>query len=227
MQSILVYLALLAPLSAHALDLFRGGPLLWNDLNPEQQKTLLSGGQVAISQKVIGSDWPNNVAYQWVQATPEEAAAVFTDYASQKTYVPKVLESRVSQMDSPDHVYVDYTIDTGFLGMKSTYTVENRVKFHPEKSEYWVKWDFVKGSHATAIDGLVRIQPHAEGAIFFYQLYTVVPSGILSGIIRDQGFESLKNSVHAIVSQIHREKKSQPDQLTHQVHCLRDAMRAL
>lgn len=179
---------------------------LWEELTELQQTRLMKGEQIASQVKVAGSEWPNSVGYQWIDVSAEQAAAVFAAYELQATYIPKVIESRISRVITPDHVFVDYKLDAGYLGIRSTYTVENRASFIPSSGEYRLKWDRVTASHAKVIDGMVRVQPHAGGAIFFYQLYLVIPSWPLQGLVQKEGFASFKATLSAIFGQIKKEK---------------------
>ena len=59
------------------------------------------GGQVFVRRDVAGLPWPAVDVYQYIDALPEQAAAVFFDYGQHRTYIPGVRQSRVSAIVDP------------------------------------------------------------------------------------------------------------------------------
>src|SRR3954471_4864068 len=82
-------------LVAALLAASRGGLPQAPSLTPEQLQQLERGEPVQVLQALPDSPWPRSTVYQFIAATPEQAAAVLSDYALQSKYIPKVNTSRV------------------------------------------------------------------------------------------------------------------------------------
>ena len=65
----------------------------FDELNSAQQGVVLRGGEVMVRRPFSGGPWPSFHAYVMVNSTPEEAAAVFTDFNIQKDYTEKSVGS--------------------------------------------------------------------------------------------------------------------------------------
>src|ERR1051325_5793617 len=64
-------------------------------LSATQLAQLERGEPVQVLQALADSPWPRSTVYQFIEATPAQAAAVLSDYALQSSYIPKVKTSRV------------------------------------------------------------------------------------------------------------------------------------
>src|SRR5215213_8631876 len=81
-----------------------------DELSAAQQEVIDRGGQVFVTEDVRGSPWPRASVFQYVDATPEEAAAVFADYDRHATYMPGLKSSRISRVVDGHTVEVDYVL---------------------------------------------------------------------------------------------------------------------
>src|SRR5687767_3386107 len=68
------------------------------------------GAQDIVREQRPGSPWPAVTIVTYVDATPEEAAAVFIDYARHIEFIPSTKLSRVSRVHSASDVEVDYIV---------------------------------------------------------------------------------------------------------------------
>ena len=68
-----------------------------DDLTAEQRRTIDEGRVVFVTTDVPTSAWPRACVYQRIDATPEEAAAVFTNYERQLTYIPNLKQATISR----------------------------------------------------------------------------------------------------------------------------------
>src|SRR3954465_4249648 len=78
-----------------AVGAARGQSPSFASLTPAQQDTVKRGEPVQILQPVPSSSWPRSVVFIFVDATPEESAAVLSDYETQSSFVPHMKASRI------------------------------------------------------------------------------------------------------------------------------------
>ena len=59
-----------------------------DDLDFDKQNKVKNEQQVAIFENIEGEVWPKSTIYEYIKATPEEAAAVFFDYKNHCNVMP-------------------------------------------------------------------------------------------------------------------------------------------
>ena len=67
-------------------------------LSPAQRAALDAGQPVVITDDVAGVAWPRVTVLRFIPGPPDEAAAVFADYARHASYLPNVLRSEVTRV---------------------------------------------------------------------------------------------------------------------------------
>jgi hypothetical protein len=87
-----------------------GAARAYDQLTEDQRRVFDDGGQVFVRRDIAGLPWPAVDVYQYIDARPEQAAAVFFDYGLHRTYIPGVRQSRVSAIVDPLTVEVDYVV---------------------------------------------------------------------------------------------------------------------
>ena len=65
---------------------------------PDERAAIDSGRQLVVVEKVKGSSWPRVTVYQFIAASPEEVAAIFTDYALHASFLPNARRSTISRV---------------------------------------------------------------------------------------------------------------------------------
>jgi hypothetical protein len=101
------------------------------ELTAEQHRTVDTGHQVFVAEDVAASSWPRACTYQFVAATPEEAAAVFADYARHAAFIPDIKQSTVSLVIDQRTAEVDYVLDIPIVADEA-YTVRDRLSATPD-----------------------------------------------------------------------------------------------
>lgn len=193
------------------------------ELDGKQLECLARGEQVVVAEEMPGLPWPRVRIYQRVEASPEEVAAVFFDYKNAKTYVPKVIKSDVSRTISPCTLEVDYGIDVPILP-DEFYTAKNSVQaIGPD--EFLFTWSLVRALQTKASQGSLRIERWKDAALLSYT-NLVTPGSAMAGLLRSPAIDQMKNTVNAIVSQVTKQKKTNPAGLKEQVRNLQEALAA-
>lgn len=202
-----------------SLPVWAGGII--DDLNSSQRDVVKSGKQLVITEDIPGKPWPRVKVYQIVQASPEEVAAVFTDYNNAKLYTPNLLKSEVVQEISGKVKDIDYGVDVPILP-DEYYTARNTLS-SPEKGVYRIDWKLLRAVQTKDSVGSLCIEPYQDQSILCYQ-NLVTPSSGMAGLLRGKAIEQMRGAVTALVAMVEKEKKTDPSMLDKQVQALRKVL---
>lgn len=202
-------------------------------LSAAQRATFERGQPVQVLDPVPHLPWPRSRVYQFVDATPEQGAAVLTDYERQATYQPTVKVSRLVNRPSANEAVVHFVIDIPVLPDEA-YDMWQQVTCRA--GEYTVRWRALgdEASDAPArVSGSARFLPWgntstgATGTMLIYE-QLVVPGSSLArlGFIRSRGIRASREAATNLARQIERERGSAPDLLETQVRQLRSVLSA-
>lgn len=188
------------------------------------------GEQVAQFTPVSGSPWPESHIYEMIEATPEEAVAVFHDYARHADYMPGVRKSVPmpvnSSTDNIDYLYVvKLPIWLGGKEVKENYTVQDHVSSYDSGASYEIEWKMVRADTNKDIQGSARFESLGNATLLIYD-NLIVPGqhGASLGPVVEGAKKSVKEAVQAIVHHVQDEKMNQPDLLQDEIHSLRVAL---
>jgi hypothetical protein len=212
MKTLIALIASAALLSAESL---------LDDLDKAQLAQVARGEQVVTMQDVQGNPWPRLKLYQRVHATPEEVAAVFFDYTNAKEYIPKIFKSDISRHVTLSVVEVDFGIDIPLLP-DEFYTVRNSLTADQDGS-YSVTWTLVRALQTKAIEGSLRIEKSEDGAVIRYT-NLVTPGSAMARLLKMIAMKQMRNTVHAIVRQVEKQKRENPAALKQEVLSLQKAL---
>lgn len=197
-----------------------GGEIV-KELTPAQVAEVKKGGQVVLTEEIEGKPWPRVRVFQLIKATPEEACAVFTDYANAKEFVPNLLKSEVARKVSSSVAEVDYGLDVPILP-DEFYTVRNTIKFSPPDS-YRVDWKLLRAVQTKDSVGAFRVESFDGQTLLCYQ-NLVTPGSSMAPLLKGHAIKQMRQTVDAIVRQIEKQKTSNAADLKRQVDALRDAL---
>lgn len=212
MKTLIALIASAALLSAESL---------LNDLDKVQLDQVVRGEQVVTLQDIQGIPWPRLKLYQRVHATPEEVAAVFFDYTNAKDYIPKVFKSDISRHITPCVLEVDFGIDIPILP-DEFYTVRNSLTAAQDGS-YCVTWNLVRALQTKASEGSLRIEKFEDGSVIRYT-NLVTPGSAMARLLKLIAMKQMRDTVHAIVRQVEKQKRENPAALKQQVLSLQQAL---
>src|SRR4051812_13978065 len=114
------------------------GTAALSSLSPEQREAFNRGKPVQLLTPVASSPWPRSTVFQLIDATPEECAAVLSDYALQSTYVPRLRSSRVIARRGRESD-VEYVIDIPLFADERSIS---RQRIH-DRGGYSIAWHTV------------------------------------------------------------------------------------
>ncbi|MEX2152525.1 MAG: hypothetical protein WD825_04250 [Gemmatimonadaceae bacterium] len=180
-------------------------------LSVEQRAALEGGGRVLSQEQRPGSPWPAVTVRLLIDAMPEEAAAVFTDYEMHRKYIPSVKHSRISRVIDAATVEVDYVVAVPIVSDEE-YTVRNRISMD-SSGRYQVDWTLVRASSTKATVGHVRFAPYTSARtgkqVTLMEYYDFVTPGsrIASlGFIRNRAIREMEETARAVARQTETER---------------------
>ena len=209
--SLAVCLAALPAAKASVLD----------DLTREQRANLEKGDLIVLEQDIPGKPWPRVRIYKKIQASPEQVAGVFFDYNQAKTFIPDVLESRISKKISPGVMEVDYEVDVPILADEA-YTARNEMK--ALQDGYQASWTLLRALQTKAAEGNLLIEPFENGSSVIRYTNLVTPSSGMAKILKLPAMARMQKTVLAIGQKVEQQKAKNPTELAAQVARLREAM---
>ena len=210
----------------------------YDALNNDQKKTVDQGKQILIEQPLQSEEiWPTLTLYQRVEATAEEAMAIFSDYALQKEYVHRVIKSlpRVSSSENkyPKTKEIDYKLnvtDVLKLLFNPNYTLRNTISYNGVSQGYTMHWTLVQASSLEKMEGNAWIEPLQGGSSMIVYTNVIVPVAInyiyrsilmtypVTAAYRRGAGEALQS----IVDRINSEKINQPNRVQDQIQTLQN-----
>ena len=195
---------------------------LTDDLNEEQKRAVAEGSQVVIREEIPDQPWPRVSVFQRVHASPEEVAAVFFDYENAKSYIPDVLESRISKRLSPRVFDVDYNVEVPILP-DEMYTARNELEM-PQPGSYRISWKILKALQTKAAVGNLRVDPYGDGESLICYTNLVTPGSSMAVVLKNMAMERMQKVVAAIANHSLKQKIEAPRELARQVEALRSAL---
>lgn len=176
-------------------------------LSASQRDALDAGRPVVITDDVAGVAWPRVTVLRVIPGPPDEAAAVFADYARHATYLPNVLRSEVSRVVDSVTAEVSYVLSVPIVADES-YTVRNTITadaaLDPRQPRaYRIAWTLVRASSTKAADGEARFESYRGGTLFTYR-NLVVPGGRIAGlgVIKRKAQRDVEATAAAIAERI-------------------------
>jgi len=193
----------------------------YDELKPADQARVQKGEQVTILVNTNESAWPKMYIYERVEATPEEAAAVYADFELQASYMPRMTRSQITRV--VDNARYEVAFDLEFSSGPESYTTANHIGNYDAKQSYRVDWTFVEGEAMRNIEGHARFEPLGTGTLVAYYSY-VIPKSAFAGWVKDKAIAQIKGGAHAVVLQVGKERTSQPELLERQKQFLQNAV---
>ena len=189
--------------AAVALALFvRQAPTL----TPAQRAALEVGRTVVTTEQRPSSAWPAVTVYAFIDATPELAAAIFTDVESHKSYIPSVTKSSISRVTDSATMEVDYTLKVPVVSDED-YTVRDHLSRTGDS--YRVDWTLVRASSTKGTVGHALFMPHTNartgraGTLLEYHNF-VTPGSRLAGIalIRSRAVAEVRETTESVAQRV-------------------------
>jgi hypothetical protein len=193
-----------------------------SELNASQKDSMKAGEQVVVIENVEGKAWPRVKVYRYINADPEQIAAIFFDFEGAKTFVPNLFKSEISNRISPCTIEVDYGLDVPIFP-DEYYTVRNTLRLLDENS-YCFEWKLLRAVMTKDSVGNFRVEPWEGKSLICYQ-NLVTPGSNVAVLLRGRAIEQMKETTKALANQIEKERSSNSAGLKKQIATLRTALK--
>ena len=200
------------------------------ELTADQRRLIDAGEQVFVTRDSAKTPWPMAWVYQFIDAPPEEAAAVFADAERQVDYVPDLKRSRVLRTIAPGVFEVAQEMRVPIV-RDEWWEVRDSVSARDDGS-YRIAWTLVRARTTKSVTGYAHFEPyhnaHAEreGTLLTYHSF-VVPGSRMAGIglIERHALKKLREAASALRDQVERERAHEPELLARQIIALREMVK--
>jgi hypothetical protein len=159
------------------------------------------GAQEIAREQRPTSPWPAVTIVTYVDAAPEEAAAVFVDYARHIEFIPSTKLSRISRVHSATDVEVDYVVALPIVSDEA-YTVRDRLS--RDSAGYRVDWTLVRASSTRGTVGHARftagVNPKTGKPATRFEYHNFVTPGSRiagMGFIRNRALREMEETAAA------------------------------
>ena len=207
----------------------------FEELSENDQYKLKAGQKVSLYTYFQSpySAWPQGTVYERIDATPEQAVAVFFDFNRHAEYLPHVLKSEVSSFIDKTTFEVDYTVGIPYLffGLaKEKYALEYHLESNAAENSYSIVWHLTRSGRFTEYSqGSIRFEPMASGGTLmaydsFVLPYSVYYLGASNPLTVEVSKSVLKSVVNHIIRQINKERTMESARLELQVKTLKKAL---
>jgi hypothetical protein len=199
-------------------------------LTAEQLDRFERGEAVQVLQTLTDSPWPRSTVYQFIEATPEQSAAVLSDYALQSKYIPKVKMSHILSTKNGE-------TDVQYVFSIPIYPDEHSVsrqRVVSSGAEYRVEWHTVVDSTAkgSVTTGSATFRPWTikrtgkAGTLMIHD-QSVAPASMFARVpmVRNKAIQASRDAAAAIRKQVEHEVKSDTQRINAQVTAMRALLR--
>jgi hypothetical protein len=200
------------------------------ELTPDQRRLIDSREQLFVTRDSAKTPWPMAWVYQFIDASPEEAAAVFADAERQVDYVPDLKSSRVLRTIAPGVIEVAQEMRVPIV-RDEWWEVRDSVSAHDDGS-YRIAWRLVRARTTKAVTGYAHFERYhnaltgRDGTLLTYHNFAVPGSRMAGiGLIERHALKKLRETARALRDQVERARLQQPDLLERQVSALREMVR--
>ena len=191
-------------------------------LTAAQLEQFERGEAVQVLAAQADSPWPRSTVYQFIEATPEQSAAVLADYELQSKYIPKVKTSRVISTKNGE-------TDVQYVFSIPIYPDEHSVsrqKVVVSGAEYRVEWHTVVDSttKGSVTKGSATFRPFTNkrtgrpGTLMIHD-QAVVPASVFARVpmVKNKAIEASRDAAEAIRKQVEKEVSGDQARLQGQI----------
>ncbi|MFZ9596209.1 MAG: hypothetical protein ACO3A2_09040 [Bdellovibrionia bacterium] len=208
----------------------------WGDLTAEDQQKVTAGQLVELYRNYEGNSivWPRSTFFKKIDATPEEAVALFFDFNHHSDFLPFVLSSEILN-ETGNSAEVDYkvTLPSFPYGLaQEGYTLNYRVNSYDHNNIYSVSWHMTRSGGFTGYsEGSFTAKPLVGGGtLVIYDQFAQPRSGMSSLVHQHQvvEMEKVTQKVTALIlfARIEKEGALHSVLLSEQVQALRQVLQS-
>ena len=171
------------------------------------------------SKEVPKCPWPEITVFTLIDVSPVEAAALFSNYQDQKTYIPDLIKSDPTRKLADNETVVDFEMRLPWPLASSKYSTGN-VLNRLENNQYEICWYLVESDSLIDSKGTVQFIPYRDKTLLKYQSL-IHPDSKLASVFSSRAKGAITKTVQAIVTYIEETKKKDPEKIQDLVNSLR------
>ena len=182
-----------------------------------EEKIQLENGELVLHKRAIDSlPWPETTTYAIVEASPEEAFAVFTDFDAQEEYIPRVIESLGKPGSQKWIKNLEIKAEVPWPVNKTSYTTGNIFE-KLNNDAFRVRWFFIEAEHFHNTEGYAAFYPYKGKTLFIYQSLVEPQTAFLAQFFKGKVISENKQVVDAIRQRINQVAKNKKNYLSERV----------
>jgi len=163
------------------------------------------------SKEVPKCPWPEITVFTLIDVSPVEAAALFSNYQDQKTYIPDLIKSDPTRKLADNETVVDFEMRLPWPLASSKYSTGN-VLNRLENNQYEICWYLVESDSLIDSKGTVQFIPYGDKTLLKYQSL-IHPDSKLASVFSSRAKGAITKTVQAIVTYIEETKKKNPEKI--------------
>ena len=188
------------------------------DLTETELAKLTNKQLILHSKEVSQCPWPEITVFALVDISPAEAAALFSNYQDQKTYIPNLIKSDPARKLADNETIVDFEMRLPWPLANSKYSTAN-VFNRLENNEYEFCWYLVQSDSLVDSKGAVQFIPYGKMTLLRYQSL-IHPDSKLATILSSRLKGGVMRTVQAIVTYMEETKKKTPEKIQKYISAL-------
>ena len=197
------------------------------NLSAAQLDSVGNGSVLLQTSDVPNAPWPRVRTYAFIGASPEESAAMLSDYEHQPAYNKKQIWTRV--VSRPDRASAEVVSRYGIPWAPDIeYKVLDSVA-PTATGGYAVSWRLLESEALSRADGSATFNPWrnpitgAEGTMLVYEHFVIPRSSFARFVPDSRARGGVLAATRAIVAEVERERRHDSGRLEKQVAALRIA----
>jgi hypothetical protein len=191
---------------------------LYPELNYTEQARLENKELIIRSRAIPQRPWPEITVFSVIDASPVEAAALFSNYQDQKRYIPDLIKSAPTRKIADNEVIVDFEMRTPWPLSNSKYSTRNVFKTL-ESNEYEISWNLVQSDSLIDSKGMAQFTPYGKKTLFTYKSF-IHPDSKFASMFSSKAKDGMSKTVQAIVTYIEETKKQNPEKVQKLINSL-------
>jgi carbon monoxide dehydrogenase subunit G len=188
------------------------------ELNQTELVKVANKELIIHSKEVAKCPWPELTVFALIDASPVEAAAVFSNYEDQKKYIPDLVKSDPARRVAQNETIVNFEMRLPWPLANSRYSTGN-IFNRLENDKYEICWYLVESDSLIDSKGTVQFIPYGNKTLLKYQAF-VHPGSRLASIFSSRAKATITKTVQAIVSYIEEVRKKNPEKTQDLVNSL-------
>ncbi len=173
----------------------------WSEELAKGERDQLLLGKFIIHRKDVKfSKWPEMTLYKLLKGVKaSDAAALFSDYNSHKSFVPSMVKSKIVREVAKNIHEVAFEIRLPWPVSNAVYTSSNKIEKKGE--DYLIKWKQIKSNQTKDSWGEIKFSPLKESTLVIYR-NAVVPDTVFARLLKKTAEKDVVTKFKAMMSYI-------------------------